>query len=87
VRSFFIGQNNWLLEGKPCSSLEEGLSSKSQSGMSPIRATAGELHPNLLSTLVWRPGLITTISTTPLIPSEDQINHMSIWKYMQKKLL
>lgn len=61
-----------------------GLSSESQPGMSLIRQTAGAVHPNLLSDLVFRPELITTISTTPLIPVEHRINHMSKWKYMQR---
>lgn len=61
-----------------------GLSSESQPGMSLIRLNAGAFHPNLLSTLVFRPGLITTISTTPLIPAERCIERMSKWKYMQR---
>lgn len=52
-----------------------GLTSESQPGMSLIRTTAGAVHPNLVSLLVFSPGLITAISTALLIPAEHRINH------------
>lgn len=52
-----------------------GLTSESQPGMSLIRTTAGAVHPNLVSLLVFSPGLITAISTALLIPTEHRINH------------
>lgn len=52
-----------------------GLTSESQPGMSLIRTTAGAVHPNLVSLLVFSPGLITAISTALLILTEHRINH------------